>query len=169
MSCRPTEPAKAYRWGSPPDTDIMDSQLRSRKQARISGRFRSSEQQARKRRGGGGWRGCGLPGAHLLAEDDAEAPFGLKSPVARIACETSEPVDDLVLTTDAGSRAYVQVKRTVDLSRQDGSALASAMDQFVRQFLDAREAAEGGQDPFGPMVSQLARVHARALGDALGG
>ena len=88
-------------------------------------------------------------GVHLLAEEDAEAPFGLKGPAARIACETSEPVDDLVVTADAGCAAYVQVKRTVRLSRRDGSALASALDQFVRQFLDARDAAEGAEKPFG--------------------
>ena len=85
-------------------------------------------------------------GVHLLAEEDAEAPFGLKGPVARIACETSEPVDDLVVTADAGCRAYVQAKRTVSLSSGAHSELAKAVDQFVRQFFIARAASEGRQD-----------------------
>ena len=88
-------------------------------------------------------------GVHMLAEEDTEAPLGMKGSVARIACETSEPIDDLVVTADVGCGAYVQVKRTVDLSPKDNSALASAVDQFVRQFLDATEAAEGREDPFG--------------------
>ena len=85
-------------------------------------------------------------GVHMLAEEDAEPPFGLKSPVARIACEGSQPVDDLILTTEAGCAAYVQVKRRVTLSRDGHSMLASAMDQFARQFLAARTATEGGRD-----------------------
>ncbi len=85
-------------------------------------------------------------GVHLLAEEDAEPPFGLRSPAARIACEGSQPVDDLMLTTDAGCVAYVQVKRSVALSRDGHSMLASAMDQFVRQFLAARAATEGSRD-----------------------
>ena len=84
---------------------------------------------------------------HVLAEKDVEAPFGLKAPVARIACEGSQPVDDLVLTTDAGCAAYVQVKRSVSLSRDRQSALASAVDQFVRQFVLGKTAAGAGEDP----------------------
>ena len=72
---------------------------------------------------------------HMLAEEDAEAPFGLETPVARIACEGSGPVDDLIVITDAGQAAYVQVKRTVSLSGDGQSALASAVDQFVRKFV----------------------------------
>ena len=39
---------------------------------------------------------------HMLAEEDAEPPFRLTAPVARIACEGSEPVDDLIVTTRDG-------------------------------------------------------------------
>ena len=56
-------------------------------------------------------------------------------------------VDDLVVTTDAECTAYVQVKRTVSLSRSAGSPLASALDQFVRQFLVERAIAEERDDP----------------------
>ena len=82
----------------------------------------------------------------MLAEKDAELPFGLSTPVVRIACESSQPVDDLILTTDAGCAAYVQVKRSVTLSRDGHSPLASAMDQFVRQFLAARSEPAGDED-----------------------
>ena len=88
----------------------------------------------------------------LLAEEDAQPPFRLTAPVAGIACESSGPVDDLVVTTHSGGIAYVQVKRTVSLShgRQRGGQLvplASAVDQFVRQFLLGRTAAGGNEGP----------------------
>ena len=91
---------------------------------------------------------------HMLAERDAEAPFGLNEPVVRISCEAAGPVDDLVVTTDSGRTAYMQAKRTVSLStvryRADGRLvpLASAVDQFVRQFVSEETAAEGNEDPF---------------------
>ena len=89
--------------------------------------------------------------AHMLAEEDLEPPFRLTAPVARIACEGSGPVDDLIVTTGAGHTAYVQVKRTVCLERVRHRAgklapLASAVDQFVRQFLQGRTAPRDGED-----------------------
>ena len=89
----------------------------------------------------------------LLAEEDADPPFRLTAPVARIACEGSGPVDDLIVTTRAKGTAYVQAKRTVSLSHVRHSAgrlvpLASAVDQFVRQFLLGRTAAGGNEDPY---------------------
>ena len=83
----------------------------------------------------------------MLAEEEAEPPLALSEPVARIACESSQPVDDLILITNTGHAAHVQVKRSVSLSGDSGSPLASAMDQFVRQFLTARAAAGGGKAP----------------------
>ena len=88
----------------------------------------------------------------LLAEEAPQPPFRLTAPVAGIACESSGPVDDLVVTTHSGGIAYVQVKRTVSLShgRQRGGQLvplASAVDQFVRQFLLGRTAAGGNEGP----------------------
>ena len=87
----------------------------------------------------------------LLAEEDAEPPFRLTAPVSGIACEGAGPVDDLIVTTRAGHTAYVQAKRTVSLShvrRRAGRLvpLASAVDQFVRQFLQGRTAPGGGED-----------------------
>ena len=88
---------------------------------------------------------------HILAEKDVEAPFGLNAPVARIACESPGPVDDLVVTTRTGQTAYVQAKRTVSRSsvRQRAGRLvplASALDQFVRQFVRGKSAAGSGEN-----------------------
>ncbi len=87
----------------------------------------------------------------MLAEEDVEPPFGLKAPVSGIAYEASEHVDDLIVTTDAGRIAYVQVKRTVSLSTVRHHAgrlapLASAVDQFVRQFVQGKTPSEGVED-----------------------
>lgn len=79
---------------------------------------------------------------HVLAEESEEPPFRLGAPVVRMACEVDQPVDDLVLTAGDGSIAHVQVKRTVNLSLSSSSAIASAFDQFVRQFLEWRTARE---------------------------
>lgn len=86
---------------------------------------------------------------HMLAEESVEPPLGLGAPVVRVACEVDQPVDDLVLTAGDGSGAHVQVKRRVDLSSRSGSAIASAIDQFVRQFLGWRTAkkTEAPADP----------------------
>lgn len=79
---------------------------------------------------------------HILAEESREPPFGLAAPVIRMACEVYQPVDDLVLVAGDGSAAFVQVKRTVNLSVSPSSGIASALDQFVRQFLEWRTAEE---------------------------
>ena len=112
--------------------------------------------------------------AHVLAEQEAEAPFRLRGSVAGIACETSAPVDDLILVTDAGCRAFVQVKRTVSLTHGRGSALASALDQFVRQLLKGSTTAGDGEDPsnavardrfvlaVGAAAPATVRIHLRA-------
>ena len=110
---------------------------------------------------------------HILAEEDAEAPFGLTGPLARIACEASGPIDDLVVTADNGCTAYVQAKRTVSLEkvRYRGKRLAplpSALDQFVRQFLvsiSEENASATQQDRFvlaaGTSAPRTIRVHLR--------
>ena len=111
---------------------------------------------SRQRSAGGAATGAGVDyqarvsawaGVHMLAEEDVEPPFGLSAPVVRIACESSQPVDDLILITAAGCAAHVQVKRSVSLSGDSRSPLASAVDQFVRQFLTERTAAGGRKAP----------------------
>ena len=82
----------------------------------------------------------------MLAEKDVEPPFGLNEPMVRIACESSEPVDDLIVATDAGCTAYVQAKRSVSLSTGRLEPLASAIDQFVRQFMLGETSSKGTED-----------------------
>ena len=91
---------------------------------------------------------------HMLADESVEPPFGLGAPVVRVACEVDQPVDDLVLTAGDGSAAHVQVKRTVNLSVSSSSGIASAVDQFVRQFLEWRTARET-EVPAGPAQLRL--------------
>ena len=87
--------------------------------------------------------------AHMLAEEDLEPPFRLMAPVARIACEGSGPVDDLIVTTGAGHTAYVQVKRTVCLDRvrhRAGKTRPVGLGRgSIRAAVPARENGSGGQ------------------------
>lgn len=85
---------------------------------------------------------------HLLAEMDADPPFGLNAPAARLACEGSGPVDDLIVAADTGHMVYVQAKRTVSLNTVRYSAgrftpLPSALDQFVGQYIRGQAAGDG--------------------------
>ncbi|MEW5925911.1 MAG: hypothetical protein AB1941_00355 [Gemmatimonadota bacterium] len=88
---------------------------------------------------------------HALAEDAAEAPWDVRSAVESVSCETGEAVDDVFAGTSERGRLYVQAKRRLDLSKRPKSDLASALDQCVRQFLDARACAlkdrEAALDP----------------------
>lgn len=99
---------------------------------------------------------------HMLAEEESEPPFALTAPLASVACETAGPVDDVVAGTVDGYAAYLQTKRTVTLekTRTDKKGklkpLPSAVDQFVRQFLQRRDAARNGQgDPLNPSHDRL--------------
>ncbi|MER8590874.1 hypothetical protein NKH33_04615 [Mesorhizobium sp. M1182] len=72
----------------------------------------------------------------LLAERPVSRMAGGLPGVPRtIRFETPTAVDDLLIETDRGE-IYVQAKRTISLSSNPGSELASAADQFVRQFRD---------------------------------
>lgn len=51
----------------------------------------------------------------------------------KVLFETTSPVDDILIQTDAGE-IYVQAKRTISLSSKGDSELASVVEQFVRQF-----------------------------------
>ncbi len=117
--------------------------------------------------------------AHILAEKDATPPWDL--PVGTtldwLRCETNQPVDDLVVGTSADGRIFAQMKRTLSLSPDAKSRLASSLDQFVRQFIACRGTAIGtlpGDRPLDPArdrlllvtsskSSQPIRVHLRAI------
>jgi hypothetical protein len=76
----------------------------------------------------------------ILAESEASPPWNLPSnaTLELLRCETEQPVDDLFVGTSDGGRVFVQVKHKVTLERAEGSDLASAIDQFVRQYLHCR-------------------------------
>jgi hypothetical protein len=66
---------------------------------------------------------------------------------SEIRCETPLVVDDIAIVTSDGGAVYVQSKRGVTRSDKPDSALAKAVDQFVRQFMDHRPKA-GGPRPW---------------------
>jgi len=82
---------------------------------------------------------------HILAEKDASPPWDLPSDVTLewIRCETEQSVDDLLVGTSDNGYIYAQVKRRVQRSKSAESELASALDQFVRQFIACRSASSG--------------------------
>jgi hypothetical protein len=82
---------------------------------------------------------------HILAEQSVSPPWDLPVQVTLefLRCETEQPVDDLLVGTSEGGFAFVQVKRRLALERRDDSALASTVDQYVRQLLVSREATPG--------------------------
>jgi hypothetical protein len=81
----------------------------------------------------------------ILAERDVTPLWRLKSDVTfdYIRCETGQPVDDILVGTSEGGHAFVNVKHTVTKSRAADSALGSAVDQFVRQFISHKGRAAG--------------------------
>src|SRR5688500_7791527 len=70
----------------------------------------------------------------ILSEQEATPPWQLSEDVTleSLSCETEEPVDDILVNTSEGGRAFVQVKHTLTLEASASSALASTIDQFVR-------------------------------------
>jgi len=76
----------------------------------------------------------------ILAERDVTPLRRLNTSVTfdYIRCETGQPIDDILLGTSEAGHAFINVKHTVTKSRGAGSALGSAIDQFVRQFLSYR-------------------------------
>src|SRR5207248_10823 len=74
----------------------------------------------------------------ILAEQAAPLPWGLSKPGSSpefIRCETEQPVDDILVGTSASGFAFIQVKKTIQLSPDSNSELASCFGQFVRQFI----------------------------------
>lgn len=115
----------------------------------------------------------------ILAEKDATPPWNLPegTTLEWLLCETDQPVDDLLVGTSANGLVFAQIKRTLQLSRAPDSDLASALDQFVRQFIACQSKTPGTQprdralDPLkdrfviitSPSSSEPIKVHLRKV------
>lgn len=86
---------------------------------------------------------------HILAEQEVGPMWGLPQSVKVefIRCETEQPVDDLLIGTSGGGHSFIQVKHSLTASKSENAALASSLDQFVRQFL-AYGGGAGGKHPW---------------------
>ncbi|MGV8174815.1 MAG: hypothetical protein ACP5OU_03855, partial [Methanothrix sp.] len=76
----------------------------------------------------------------ILAEKDASPPWDLSenTTLEWFQCEEKQPVDDLLVGTSNEGLVFAQIKRSLTLSKAITSDLASAIDQFVRQFIACR-------------------------------
>ena len=81
----------------------------------------------------------------ILAEQAVTPRWGLEPTTffTEVRCETGLPVYDLMVATSADGAVYLQVKRALRLSERPDSDLASAVDQFVRQYLTQRSGPSG--------------------------
>jgi hypothetical protein len=82
----------------------------------------------------------------MLAERAAVPVWKLPADTTVIAvrCEVDEAVDDVLVRLSNDARLYIQAKATADLSTLASSPLASAIDQFTRQYLISRESTGTG-------------------------
>ena len=92
-------------------------------------------------------RGAAWVAVHILGEKNATTPWDLPAGVTLewLRCETEQPVDDLLVGTSDNGLIFAQFKRTIQLSKAANSYLASALDQFVRQFVTCRGKTTGTQ------------------------
>ena len=100
---------------------------------------------------------------HILAEKAGNPPWDLptETTLEWLQCETDQPVDDLMVGTSEKGLAFGQAKHTLQLSEDASSDLASALDQFVRQFIACRTKITGKQDwnrPLDPKRDRLLLV-----------
>ncbi|MBA2392842.1 MAG: hypothetical protein H0V70_08855 [Ktedonobacteraceae bacterium] len=74
---------------------------------------------------------------HILAEELGAPRWDLPTTTRLrfVCCETSEPVDDILLGTSEDGYIFLQAKHTLNLSQDTDSPLASALDECVRQYL----------------------------------
>jgi hypothetical protein len=97
---------------------------------------------------------------HILAEKDATPPWDLPTGTTLewLRCEKEQPVDDLLTGTSGNGLIFAQIKRTLQISEAAGSDLASALDQFVRQFIACRAKGIGTQPWDRPLDSARDRL-----------
>lgn len=96
----------------------------------------------------------------ILAEQDASPLWGLPaaSTLEFLRCETEQPVDDIMIGTSDGGHAFIQVKRSLSMDTSEESALASTINQFVRQFLTYRGTTTGARPWERPLDAERDRL-----------
>jgi len=82
---------------------------------------------------------------HILAEQGVSTPWDLpeNSTLEYMACETDQPVDDIAVGTSDDRSIFIQAKSVLSLGKKTHSSLASALDQFARQFIQLKEIFKG--------------------------
>jgi len=100
---------------------------------------------------------------HILAEKSTSLlwDFPTETTFEWLRCETEQSVDDLLIGTSNGGLIFVQVKRTLSLQRDPASDFASALDQFVRQYISCRNKTRGKQPwdrPLNPVKDRLVLI-----------
>jgi hypothetical protein len=83
--------------------------------------------------------------ASLVAEEPLLLPV-VPGIAVRVGAQTSYPVDDVAVLTDAGNVAVVQAKVGLNLGTAEDSALAQALQQAVDQYLNGRIPQSSGSD-----------------------
>jgi hypothetical protein len=110
-------------------------------------------------------------GVQMLAERAAVPVWKLPADTTVIAvrCEVDEAVDDVLVRLSNDARLYLQAKAKADLSTLAASALASAIDQFTRQYLSSRETTGTGvwDRPTDPARDRLVLVTSSRSGAPL--
>ncbi|NFF76501.1 hypothetical protein FCV38_05755 [Clostridium sporogenes] len=73
----------------------------------------------------------------MLFEVDIENVLNLNinSSIKYITFESNDKIDDLVITSNNNKKIYMQMKRTINLSENEGSEFYSVCQQFVYQYL----------------------------------
>lgn len=96
----------------------------------------------------------------ILAEEEATPLWSLPEDVTLefVRCETEQPVDDLLVGTSQGGRAFIQVKHTVKSNGKEDTPLGSTLEQFVRQFVSCKEEAHSERDRERPLNESLDRL-----------
>lgn len=81
----------------------------------------------------------------MLAEKDAVIRWHLPTGTTLdwLRCETEQPIDDIMAGTSTGGLIFIQAKKTLSLSANEGSPFASAVDQCVRQIISMRDKPTG--------------------------
>jgi len=74
---------------------------------------------------------------NMVAEIDLANSIDVKDHtyIEKVAFETQDIIDDLVITTKENEKLFFQMKRTVSFSKSEDSDFFKAINQFVRQYI----------------------------------